>query len=82
MDGEIDTLEQELLRLGRDELEMEVLLQDLRRECRAAGEAGQVDLADEAWALVEATRAGLAAVQAQVRRVEARLYGLRRRQRR
>ena len=81
MDSRTDQLEQELRKLGRDELELEQLLQTLRKECRKLGEAGHHDDADAAWAIIEKTRSTLSETQALIRTIEARLYGLRRQQR-
>jgi hypothetical protein len=80
VDG-LDALEQLLLRLGRQELQLEVQMEELLRACRAAGAGGDARRADSLWALYEDARSALLLLKSEIQAVEAKLYGLRRRQR-
>ncbi len=74
-------LEQELLRLGRNELALEQRMQLMRQLGKEAVAAGRLDEADSAWSLYEEARSALAKLQPEITKVEIRLYGLRRQKR-
>lgn len=72
-------LERELFDLGKRELALEESLRTLRQASRAHGLAGRHDVADRAWSLLEKNRDELAALQARIRKLEAKIYSCRRR---
>ncbi len=79
MTDELDLLEAQLLVLGRQELQLEQNLRELRANGRAAAERGDVPEAEAAWSLYEDVRTALVAVQGKIGRIEATLYSKRRR---
>jgi hypothetical protein len=70
-----------MLAVGRREPEAESRIHGLRKYYREMGGSGKHEEADAAWSLIERTRAELVQIQTEVRKLEARLYGMRRRKR-
>ena len=74
-----DQLEEQLLQLGRWELELEQKIVALRKMARGMVDAGRLDESDAVWAMYEEARRELNPLQAEIAKVERDLYGLRRR---
>lgn len=74
-------LERRLLMLGRQELELETRMKQLRQRARESGNSGYVNDADACWNLFVELRDALGTLQGDIDKVERELYGLRRQRR-
>lgn len=77
-----DQLEADLLNLGRQELNLERKIAELRVTAKKAVQEGRFSHADETCTLMEKLRSVLDLLQVEIMGLERRLYGLRSRRRR
>lgn len=71
MSLDLDQLESNLLKLGRQELAFETKIRELQRVAREEGRAGRFAEADAAWDLREQLVAALAKVQVEITQTSA-----------